>query len=608
MDLPLDVLFEAFSFLNPHDLLNLTRVSKSFRETLLDGKSKTVWQQCQINLCHGGIPNCPADLSEPHYAHLLFEPICHICDSKNAQWLSVFARVRLCANCFRRVCTVPTLPQEIYNALLPITTSLFEFPLSGPRKSYDQGKFIPHLKQLYEEYMGLAGQGAQKRWMTEKITHHNVAEEHLKKCRDYFNNCCAARESELEAERFGRKLEIIQRLKNSGWEEELITHNGIQALSSLVEVKKRKALTERAWEEIRPKLESILTKRREKRLRKDRTNLISQRCSVLKEVHTRGYLRTPVGSFFPNVGDLTSVEGIMEVILNTPLDTEVTVDQLEQVLGRSDLKYFAWVQMANSDLLNIVQSSSRGPTVDFSVLLDVTTLFKCSRCPMPISYPQVLVHDCHSREVLIDDEPADLTDVFEHLGSRPWMHSAARARLTFDELAHQTAKDILSATGLRDADITHDPINFNFWNPYVEYVPSDSCFNPSEKTVMRWSEALCFSRKLANEDKGRPAWHGLLRDEQTMAIEAERQIVARSKRRFPPNIVMKSWKGMVECVHCTFRTDFSKIKDHSKQVHEIFPVVGWDYRLDVDAIREWHTHNAYVFKITCAKQSFCLIL
>lgn len=57
------------------DLLNLSRPSKEFRKTIL-GRStyaEQVWKRARKNT---GLPDPPAELSEPKYAALVFQRLC----------------------------------------------------------------------------------------------------------------------------------------------------------------------------------------------------------------------------------------------------------------------------------------------------------------------------------------------------------------------------------------------------------------------------------------------------------------------------------------------------------------------------------------------------
>ncbi|KIM71321.1 hypothetical protein PILCRDRAFT_830419 [Piloderma croceum F 1598] len=99
MEMPLDVLFEITSQLEPLDILQLSRVSKRFRTIFASKGSKHIWVAARKNL--PGMPDCPHDLSEPQYASLMFEHNCHACGKPRSLMADYSLRVNFCTPCFK---------------------------------------------------------------------------------------------------------------------------------------------------------------------------------------------------------------------------------------------------------------------------------------------------------------------------------------------------------------------------------------------------------------------------------------------------------------------------------------------------------------------------
>jgi hypothetical protein len=96
VNMPLDVLFEVCTFagyslytpfsnpvasqifghLNPADILHLARTTKELRVILMDRSAQWIWQRTRTNV--KDLPDCPDDMTEPQYAHLAFDPQCHV--------------------------------------------------------------------------------------------------------------------------------------------------------------------------------------------------------------------------------------------------------------------------------------------------------------------------------------------------------------------------------------------------------------------------------------------------------------------------------------------------------------------------------------------------
>ena len=64
------VIYQVASHLHPLDVLHLSRASRDFNRSLLSRRSRPIWRSSLSSL---GVPDCPADMSEPAYVVLLFD-------------------------------------------------------------------------------------------------------------------------------------------------------------------------------------------------------------------------------------------------------------------------------------------------------------------------------------------------------------------------------------------------------------------------------------------------------------------------------------------------------------------------------------------------------
>ncbi|KAL0955448.1 hypothetical protein HGRIS_001690 [Hohenbuehelia grisea] len=94
--MPLDILFEIFSQLEPRDLLSLSYTSKLLRSLLWSKKSISIWMQSLA----GADTDCPSDMIEPTWAALLFGgSFCSNCGAKGVHKIDFGLRRRLCRSC-----------------------------------------------------------------------------------------------------------------------------------------------------------------------------------------------------------------------------------------------------------------------------------------------------------------------------------------------------------------------------------------------------------------------------------------------------------------------------------------------------------------------------
>ncbi|KAF9006218.1 hypothetical protein BDZ89DRAFT_914655, partial [Hymenopellis radicata] len=75
-DMPLDVWFEILSYLDPLDLLRISRTTKNLRQLVMSKSSAFIWEWAR--LATEGLPPRPDDLNDPQYINLLFDRHCHV--------------------------------------------------------------------------------------------------------------------------------------------------------------------------------------------------------------------------------------------------------------------------------------------------------------------------------------------------------------------------------------------------------------------------------------------------------------------------------------------------------------------------------------------------
>ncbi|KAF8992459.1 hypothetical protein BDZ89DRAFT_897135, partial [Hymenopellis radicata] len=91
------VLLQIFSYLEPLDLLRMSRTTKRLRSILMDISSRTVWKSAFLAM--GALPPIIDGLSEPQYANLLFDSHCHGCGKPATRYIQWEIRMRLCVEC-----------------------------------------------------------------------------------------------------------------------------------------------------------------------------------------------------------------------------------------------------------------------------------------------------------------------------------------------------------------------------------------------------------------------------------------------------------------------------------------------------------------------------
>ncbi|KII86711.1 hypothetical protein PLICRDRAFT_163981 [Plicaturopsis crispa FD-325 SS-3] len=128
--LPFDIIFQIFSDLEPPDVLSLARTNKSLRSFLMHSSSTPVWRAARSRM--ENLPPYAHDLSEPEFAHLVFDDYCDAPEGGSADWK---LRARYCKTC--KETWQASSPPYVGNFLIFPAASSRLTNLRVPRKKID---------------------------------------------------------------------------------------------------------------------------------------------------------------------------------------------------------------------------------------------------------------------------------------------------------------------------------------------------------------------------------------------------------------------------------------------------------------------------------------
>ncbi|GAA5888823.1 hypothetical protein JCM6882_002866 [Rhodosporidiobolus microsporus] len=161
--LPLDLIYEICSNLDPPDLFALSTTSKIFRAVVTGPSSKPLWIGSRAKV---GLPELELPLTDLQYAQLLFGRGCTFCERKNAGKPDPFIRARICGACYKsHFANTSTQPgvvavQKATNDKLHPLTFLCCKPTNSGR--YGPSFYLPEIARmsamLYEKNFGLDDQ------------------------------------------------------------------------------------------------------------------------------------------------------------------------------------------------------------------------------------------------------------------------------------------------------------------------------------------------------------------------------------------------------------------------------------------------------------------
>ncbi|GJE90741.1 F-box protein [Phanerochaete sordida] len=502
-DMPLDIIFEIFSKLQPGDLTALSRSNKAFRKMLLHRSSITIWQAARNNV--PGLPDCPPELSEPAYANLVFTSNCHYCGKQGIQVIEWLLLVRCCKSCrenssiFFDATNHPNdrkrdwlrlyFPSIIRGRSVYVRmTDLIPFLADWERRGDKDEQLDVLLKETMENTTRLK----------QRIVQYQVWDEGRNR----------SREQELDSIRAQRRRAVWAKLAilGLGGEEALLSGSQKDRLENMEGMKEPTPLTERNWLKIKNPIISFIRNARKERVRKERS---APYCNVLNAMipHLDAYGRTqPLTECFPTTMEFCSIPSVREYIdeLITP---GTTIDPVRfNMLIPSAIE--EWSDNISRHLTQLLPPWLAGPS-NAAGLRSALVWFRCANSSKysvscedtTLGFPRILVHQHVRRERRAADDPQGADDdlanaVRENCLRSPYVFDAdeLRANVAFDVHASFAAAELVQACGLDPARATAQEMDA--CDARVACVPC--------RQVMSWRKAVAHVYKPCH--KGRREW------------------------------------------------------------------------------------------------------
>ncbi|KAG0705076.1 hypothetical protein DFH29DRAFT_908698 [Suillus ampliporus] len=479
----LDVLFEIFGFLRPLDLLSLARTSKEFRNLLMRKSNAFIWRASRSLIPN--LPDCPADLSEPQYACLAFDPHCHNCGEIGYNIIWQF-RVKYCGPCLR----IQTNMEAVFSK--PVITRLCP-NLNELLPTYTfrdlRLRFTEMIQTSQYEALSLRLNGlscAEQPLVIEEIKKAvRAMREHADACKAWLSEVNRARSDELHQIREGRKRIIKQWLEAEGWKPEIDYHSWWK-ISKHRAIRDSRPLTARIWSRARPILTEYMSEMRTIRMEE---TLYNSRRRILLQAWI-DFLGEPAS--FPNT-DVDVLPHVADVALFKPFDDIIKSPAHVVVERDSFLPAFValpnlvrnWRRQVDQQLAAII---ANGYPKDYAPAGDIrqlaTSVFVCNACEQLFFWIDAVAHNCSldfpkgSNKDRNDSFKEQVTRIaYYSLGSSPWSPKFRSSTILAIHVIRSCCQDPQTAT-LAHMDSTSSPFY---------------CFacHPDGKTVMHWRKGVC---------------------------------------------------------------------------------------------------------------------
>ncbi|KZT08431.1 uncharacterized protein LAESUDRAFT_723952 [Laetiporus sulphureus 93-53] len=412
-NMPLDVLFEIFCHLHPRDLLNLARTDKSFRSTLMSRNAAPLWKAARLNV--EGLPDCPAHLSEPAYANLVFFVHCHNCLKSNIPTILWEFSARLCSGC-KRILTVRGLLHDDMDVIRAMKKPIFEVHIRL-HDSHRAGLFfLPELEDLKKTWNSLPSAAAKNVFVEERVAWVAQRRQFGQVCRAWAEKRAESRSNELQQIKRNRVETIVSKLRALGWGDELDRMLGPAyfPLSLHVHVRPAKRLTETAWRKISADMIQYMQEIKRNRLESERKYILQQRFRALCSIISDFYAEPPGMPEYeckPSIADFAMMPAFREIIDSTN-DTVIDATTFLPLRDQLPMLIEQWQADVKEQLRRIVQTRAHGD-IAIDPLDLATTVFECTGCTRTLQYPNIIKHSCLRSNTLYCYIDAEFSTVYE---------------------------------------------------------------------------------------------------------------------------------------------------------------------------------------------------
>uniref|UniRef100_D8PTU2 F-box domain-containing protein n=1 Tax=Schizophyllum commune (strain H4-8 / FGSC 9210) TaxID=578458 RepID=D8PTU2_SCHCM len=365
-DIPLELILEILGYLDAPSLLQLARTTKFLRNFLLNRSSFKIWKKSYKNT-NPALPPPPSGVSVPRFVALVTDEFCQSCGQlpeKNA--LIVWgSRERYCENC-------------------------------GNDKLYSRA-WYDDLADRYERDTSRKTKEFKKVWLANWEENLKKSQRHTELCENWERERQKRREEEKRKIRLERIDEILRRLGDLGWADEVRKIVTRDQLDGHKFVNKTQPLTEEEWESIRGPLLELLPELRDKRLAQERHVVLRERYKMLRQVYEERILGKSQleRCFMPGAGDLADLKEVADMIEGMPVDQTLTKTDLQSVIDAiPQARWDAWNAAREASLIDLLNHAEAPPlhkrpatAADFQL---ATTVFTYESYPRHLLYPEVL--------------------------------------------------------------------------------------------------------------------------------------------------------------------------------------------------------------------------
>ncbi|KAL1734213.1 hypothetical protein EV714DRAFT_203238 [Schizophyllum commune] len=558
VDMPLDILFETFTLLDPQDLVSLSRTSKLLRQTLLSPQTITVWKNARKRT---GAPEPAPGYDEPRWANLVFgAKRCQNCDAPHVNSVDYQLLMRVCTACkklnkFKR--QYPDYDASMLDLMRYTHVGGWAHGHETATRFYWRGDFDDVFKIVakYTKDISLGKKNAKKAYEDYRM-------------RRLAHICSIMKASGTPY--------IGARLLQLGHDKRDVAY-AVRKWRITVE---KKELTDAGWARIRRKWEEEVAKRRADRFDRDHKVILDQRRQTITNLYNEAYRKTTKPSDWTSVGWLAipSSDAIIKLdplreLIYADVDKTVSIAEFEQALQQS-APFIAKLKTENEEplrqefdqVVSDMKKSAVIPADELSAVdhvLDLA-LATCSNFQPNLYYMTAMSRGDYEQCLRAQDM------IFcrkYHKGGYTTLYSRSREALfpRYDEDLSRCVLAILQVLKLPTSTTFADLDARDAWF-FCGHCPADKQFKIWGRKAFKWRAAVIHHSQ-RHETSQKPEWQ----------LPSENESLRLRDVRFAKLDEAKTWACALCCAHLDDFRPRNQVEEHVKIAHSIeAPQVGVD--------------------------------
>ncbi|KAH8814467.1 hypothetical protein DL96DRAFT_1623858 [Flagelloscypha sp. PMI_526] len=585
---PIEIMLEIFSFVEPEDLLALSRTSRAIRRLLVN--RDRLWARARKGI---PMPMKPDDLPELRFTRLFFDATCMACAVTKATSFS-YGR-KWCKECIDSEVFHPWQWQSAMSGNDEHTFTNFGFTeaqveslLPGYRLDLGVGPIVhfrSETRQMLDKLISsrVLEDGDMKEWFQGQLDAKERKEKFVIQC----NTWEAGEKYRKEMMRFA---EIKERLYALTWKEtltEVFEDYELQStFRNIPGVQSSARLTDREWMALQPKLIAFLEHVRARRLAIQTKVRRTRRLDALSRSRKTYRKTISPDVILPPLIDLALLPPFLEAI---ECEDQMDTSQVQATFDCLFQEHFPklsdeWLRSIHERLL--LTEGDQTEQHPISVLRLAGTSISCGTCKrINLLYPQVLYHPCgveYYQETLYHKTHVSSTVLSPERGIRDCLHHIQpnhQRALVLNLDTNSRASSLIELCGLDPLTATYQDLMVR--NPLYECM---KCTKKTTRFIMNFPAAVD-----ATHQRGYRACRASL-DHFRLVTDADCTAIGIDETIYPHTPASLTgpvgpWigsNGQLQCRHCENEEGWiDAIVRHIVSAHNVSsPMEGVDWMMD----------------------------